>query len=741
MNIYEWVQAVQERLGDQVSRRISGLLKLGLVGLLGLVILGVAGMEFSSSPKFCVMCHYMRPYYESWKTSSHKDVPCLDCHFPPGVQSKLRRKFEALVQVAKYATRQYGTRAWTEIEDASCLRSGCHQKRVLSGKVSFDGIDFDHQPHLTKFRRVTRLRCTSCHSQLVQGEHMTVTKQSCYLCHLKKGPELETMSECTVCHSFPIETAAGSVDHTLVEEHGVDCLACHANVIQGEGEVPEDRCILCHSEPEHLELYSDTAFMHFNHVTAHKIECTQCHNSIEHRSPEAPAQHPALGKSEICGQCHQSQHQTVQALYAGRGGFGIQGTADPMFEAGVTCEACHRGLEGVGPPSTARPAGAAGCMYCHGEEYGSTLAQWLAEFGGPVDELLLAVLRAKRLVASIPSSRQGKPAAWDLVQEARANVQLVQVGNGVHNPVYARQLLQQAVSQANAALALVGSDYRVPAPKAITVGGESKCLNCHTAVPTASQRIYGVSFSHTNHVQTAGLSCERCHSDGSPEKPSHGQMHLTAGECRSCHIGKVGSPHPRAWEARHGLQAKKNPQQCQVCHSKRQCSTCHGLAMPHPRDWSALHGTQAKDKTDMCNRCHEPQEQECTSCHGLQMPHPDAWLEQHGTKANKSPDTCRTCHESVDCLSCHEMVPVPSHNEDWSGSHGAAGAGQPGLCELCHKDSRGDSCLTCHGVSLPHSENYAMEHSGEASFDTGGVCSRCHDLAEDCAMCHGDVLE
>ena len=85
------------------------------------------------------------------------------------------------------------------------------------------------------------------------------------------------------------------------------------------------------------------------------------------------------------------------------------------------------------------------------------------------------------------------------------------------------------------------------------------------------------------------------------------------------------------------------------------------------------------------------------------------------------------------------MVPVPSHNEDWSGSHGAAGAGQPGLCELCHKDSRGDSCLTCHGVSLPHSEDYVMEHSDEASFDSGGVCSRCHNLAEDCAMCHADV--
>ncbi len=32
-------------------------------------------------------------------------------------------------------------------------------------------MTFDLAPHLTSFRRVTRLRGTSCHAQIVQGTH------------------------------------------------------------------------------------------------------------------------------------------------------------------------------------------------------------------------------------------------------------------------------------------------------------------------------------------------------------------------------------------------------------------------------------------------------------------------------------------------------------------------------------------------------------------------------------------
>ena len=102
-------------------------------------------LQFSSSPRFCVTCHYMRPFYASWQKSAHNQVKCIDCHFPPGLNFELERKFQALVQVVKYVTRQYGTRPWTQVEDSSCMRPGCHETRLLSGRVEYRGVRFGYR--------------------------------------------------------------------------------------------------------------------------------------------------------------------------------------------------------------------------------------------------------------------------------------------------------------------------------------------------------------------------------------------------------------------------------------------------------------------------------------------------------------------------------------------------------------------------------------------------------------------
>ncbi|NIR31771.1 MAG: hypothetical protein GWN99_04120, partial [Gemmatimonadetes bacterium] len=108
---------------------------------------------------------------------------------------------QAANQVVKYVTGAYGTKPWAEIEDAACLRSGCHTERELEGQVNYEGVRFDHSQHLGELRRGKRLRCTSCHSQIVQGSqsvvfqgvpigaaHLRVTAVTCYLCHFKDRP-------------------------------------------------------------------------------------------------------------------------------------------------------------------------------------------------------------------------------------------------------------------------------------------------------------------------------------------------------------------------------------------------------------------------------------------------------------------------------------------------------------------------------------------------------------------------
>ena len=147
---------------------------LGAFTLFAVLLTGASGW-YTSRSQFCNSCHIMEPYYVSWQESSHNDVTCTKCHFPPGVGEKVRGKMLGLVQLAKYVTATAGPSPSAEIPDASCLRSGCHETRLLSGRVDFQGIPFDHGPHLGNLRRGKQLRCTSCHSQIVQGAHMTVT--------------------------------------------------------------------------------------------------------------------------------------------------------------------------------------------------------------------------------------------------------------------------------------------------------------------------------------------------------------------------------------------------------------------------------------------------------------------------------------------------------------------------------------------------------------------------------------
>ncbi len=266
-----------------------------VVVLVVLVVGGAAGVglwHVSSSPMLCNSCHIMKPYVEAWKTSKHKDVACVQCHYPPGLRDTIWVKYQALTQVAKWATQTYNSKPFAEVENGSCLRSGCHDQGLLDGKVVYKrGIVFDHKPHLEQVRRGRQLRCTSCHSQIVVGTHIEVTESACFLCHFKgfrTARDLQPIGGCTGCHQAPKgDIMLGSVrfNHEEVVDRGVDCQRCHLNVVEGDGEAPRERCFSCHNQPDKLERYTDTAFVHDFHVAGKNIECGRCHTAIKHRLP------------------------------------------------------------------------------------------------------------------------------------------------------------------------------------------------------------------------------------------------------------------------------------------------------------------------------------------------------------------------------------------------------------------------------------------------------------------------
>jgi nitrate/TMAO reductase-like tetraheme cytochrome c subunit len=102
------------------------LVPVSILAVILLAVSTVGFIEYSARPSFCDNCHIMQPYYDSWATSSHREVACIQCHYAPGIRAEAMGKLQAANQVVKYVTGAYGMKPWAEVEDAACLRSGCH---------------------------------------------------------------------------------------------------------------------------------------------------------------------------------------------------------------------------------------------------------------------------------------------------------------------------------------------------------------------------------------------------------------------------------------------------------------------------------------------------------------------------------------------------------------------------------------------------------------------------------------
>ena len=494
------------------------LFSFGFLVLVGFGILATLLMvEVTSQPQFCGSCHVMAPYYESWKTSSHQGVACVECHIPPGIYSEAEKKVEGLSMMVSYFTGTYGTNPWAEIDDAACLE--CHQRRLLAGKEVFGGILFDHGPHLTELRREKKLRCTSCHSQIVQGSHIKVTTSTCILCHFKDQSPGEGTAECILCHAIPekvIERAGLSFDHGDVERFDMQCSWCHAHVTKGDGSAPRQRCYVCHNDPPRLAKYDDHLALHRIHVTDHKVECLHCHTDIQHGSFAERAEIAGA----TCGSCHSDGHSPQRDLYVGIGGKGVPPRPSVMYQAGIHCEGCHflpreRGAGQV------QSATAMSCMACHGPRYSKMLGRWQELIATRVLQARQELELARR---ALGSGRQ--------LADAEANLSLVEWGHGVHNVDYALDILEANRSLLNAALEEEG---RPPLPASWQgVPYESDCLRCHQGIEARVGSLEGRLFAHGPHVVRGELDCGQCHRPHE-ERDSEEVVSLAPGGCVPCH--------------------------------------------------------------------------------------------------------------------------------------------------------------------------------------------------------------
>jgi len=569
-----------------MKRMKRGILLAGVI-FASIFILFSGLVYVTSLPSFCGSCHIMKPYVASWRTSSHSRVPCTDCHYTPGVRNEISAKFQGLSMMVQYFTGTAGPLPWAQVENASCLRSGCHETRVLEGKVRFDGVIFDHKPHLTQMRRGKALRCTSCHSQIVQGTHVSVTPTTCYLCHFKEVELGEKTANCYLCHSpesegMQVETPY--FNHKDAVEKHLDCLHCHAKVVVGDGRVPKERCLSCHNEPERLERLDDHIYLHMKHVTETKIECLNCHMEIQHSRQAALEVLPAE-----CSNCHQDKHALVKQFYMGLGAIGVESKPDPMFLAQIDCKACH--TIQVGETYKASPDS---CVKCHGEDIRPVFQGWEML----VEKNLSAAMEEFETVRDILSASPKKN-VQRILEQVQHNLSLIRNAKGTHNVGYTKAILAASQEWMNQALREAGQPERPPiwAEVPYTIN----CLTCHIGAENVTIKTFdSQEYPHARHVIQAKLKCTECHGD--PHKPGKKKI-ITRVQCNSCHHQKT----KLSCADCHG----KGPEKVipflekQFSHSQHldagiECATCHEPGKKLP----------AVEVKEICETCHPAGEKE-----------------------------------------------------------------------------------------------------------------------------------
>ncbi|TNF67054.1 MAG: hypothetical protein EP302_10695 [Bacteroidetes bacterium] len=416
-----------------------------------LLVIGVWSVfEITQSSVFCGnTCHIMRPHYNDWKTSSHNQVSCVECHNPTGDDDQFASRWSALAQVASYFTRTYGEWTRAEVSDTGCLKDGCHSKRLLDGQVTFQGnILFDHRPHLQQLRRGKILRCSTCHSQVAMGDHITVVEDACFICHFKQGAGYSTTARCTLCHGS-LEDPSGAMDarfdHTDYLERGVNCERCHSSIISGDGKIEEDKCLSCHSLPVKLVLSEPVEILHRKHVTDHSVECDDCHEPIRHTIVRE-----LTTAGFDCSSCHDNRHSGILLLYQGKGVNNITPTPSPMFLAQVGCRGCHI-VPQQPPDETLELTGqtmkavSTACDSCHGDGYNQVLGTWKKDTESAVRTTGALLAEAEKALASSPPENPTIIEAGRLLKEGRHNFLFVRASVPIHNTDYALAILDKTV--------------------------------------------------------------------------------------------------------------------------------------------------------------------------------------------------------------------------------------------------------------------------------------------------------
>ena len=222
-----------------------------LAVLAGALALGGVAIPITSHPQFCASCHNIRPSYDSWLASSHKEVTCVACHVRPGVEGFVHDKVIAGIKdvgIYLFGTPTEAHNLQTTVPTEACI--GCHQAilrvseiavRDLPPPVKDVGLVMSHRKHLAAFdKRGKGEGCTTCHSRIVHDKP------------IKGYPIVIPRGHVAVdTQPYPPEYPEGT---KLRDAALADCFRCHDGRSEHEGKIVSKRCETCHL-PEKIDKF------------------------------------------------------------------------------------------------------------------------------------------------------------------------------------------------------------------------------------------------------------------------------------------------------------------------------------------------------------------------------------------------------------------------------------------------------------------------------------------------------
>lgn len=306
-------------------RRLARAIVLLVVVLLAGAFGSLGYFHYAPSRMTCLSCHEIRPSYDTWTTSSHREIPCRKCH-----GGALSSGFHGLRENAKRVVRHFTKNSHDNIRlgeeqvvDMTVKCRACHQSEYASWLAGGHSATYPAIFLNKKHNKAEQLNpdCLRCHGMFFEStiEHVAAPLTT-------EGPWHLLKSELATRPTIP-------------------CLACHQMHTSGTVAMQPD-----YAEPGTIaskralrsiktDFYDRREKVHFAAADLPQPRIHLNGNRIE-ISPDL--------RQRVCAQCHAPESSLDAGTSDDRTPRGVH--------AGLSCLACHESHS-----NDAR----ASCAHCH----------------------------------------------------------------------------------------------------------------------------------------------------------------------------------------------------------------------------------------------------------------------------------------------------------------------------------------------------------------------------------------